>query len=148
MQQFVLANIRKTISQDTLHNYIVDSELFRIINGVPIDEKRYLIDQKDIDNFFTSLKELIDGCPASLVFNIDEVGQDEFVDTNSMCVIIPSSCTDATTKIPVRRLYKLSTLVYCIGVDGTMIKPLLKIPRKTLDSVLLKRSICNNVMIK
>ncbi|KAK8890374.1 hypothetical protein M9Y10_035150 [Tritrichomonas musculus] len=65
-----------------------------------------------------------------------------------MNVIFPSSCTDATTKILVRRQCKRSTLVHCTCADGTMTKPLLIIPRKTLDSVLLKRLTCNNIMIK
>lgn len=148
MQQLVLAQNKKSISPDTLRNYILDSELFRIIKGEPIDEKRYLVDQKNIDNFYISLKKLVDNCPASSMLNTNEAGQDEFVDTHFMNVIVPSSCTDATTKIPVRRQCKRSTLVHCICADGTMTKPLLIIPRKTLDSVLLKRLTCNNIMIK
>lgn len=148
MQQYIITKLKKSISPDTLHNYIIDSEMFKIIKGEPLDEKRYNVDMKDIDNFYANLKNLVDACPASLVFNMDEAGQDEFVDSHSMNVIVPSSCTDATTKIPVRRQCKRSTLVHCICTDGTITKPLLIIPRKTIDSVLLKRLTCNNVMIK
>ena len=78
---------------------------------------------------------------------MDEAGQDEFVDSHSMNVIVPFSCTDATIKVPVRRKCKRSTLVHCICAYGTAMKPLLIIPRKTLDSILLKRLTCNNVNI-
>ena len=79
---------------------------------------------------------------------MDEAGQDKFIDTYSMMVIVPISCTEKITKIPVRRQSKRATLVNCICADGTMTKPLLILPRKTLDSVLLKRITCNNVMLK
>lgn len=82
MQQFILTKLRKSLSPDTLHNYIIDSELFKIIKGEPIDEKRYFVNPNDIDNFYQNLKTLVDGCSASLVFNMDEAGQDEFVDSH------------------------------------------------------------------
>lgn len=150
MQQFILTKLRKSLSPDTLHIYIIDSELFKIIKGEPIDEKRYFINPNDIDNFYQNLKTLVDGCPASLVFNM-EAGQDEFVDSHSMNVIVPFSCTDATTKVPVRRKCKRSTLVHCICADGTVMKPLLIIPRKTLDSILIKfqeKGYANTSLIK
>lgn len=65
-----------------------------------------------------------------------------------MMVIVPISCIDKVTKNPVRRQSKLATLVNCICADGTMTKPLLIFPRKTPDSVLLKRIICYNVIMK
>lgn len=37
MQQFVLAQNKKSISPDTLRNYILDSEFCRITKGEPID---------------------------------------------------------------------------------------------------------------
>lgn len=52
MQQFILTKLKKSLSPNTLHKYIIDSELFKIIKGEPMDEKGYL----DIDNFYKNLK--------------------------------------------------------------------------------------------
>ena len=148
MQQFILSTIRKSISPDTIHRYIDESNKYKVIKGEPMDENRYVVSSNDMDLYYTNLGNVVNGCPASLVFNMDEAGQDEFIDTHSMMVIVPISCTDKVTKIPVRRQSKRATLVNCICADGTMTKPLLILPRKTLDSVLLKRITCNNVMLK
>ena len=72
---------------------------------------------------------------ASLVFSMDEVGQDEYIGTHSMKVIFPASYIKSSIKTPIRRKCKRSTLVYCIACDSTYIKSLIIIPRKTLDSM-------------
>lgn len=79
---------------------------------------------------------------------MDEAGQDEYVDTHTMKGIVPSTYTHPSIKIPVRRPTKRSTIVHCICNDGIFPKPLLIIPRKTLDGISLKKLTFHNVIIK
>ena len=65
-----------------------------------------------------------------------------------MQVVVKSTCQDKIIQIPLRRESKRATLIHCISADGTYAKPLLIVPRKTLDSVLLQRLTCNNCIVK
>lgn len=136
------------VSVDTLRKYVTSQDRFRIIDGIPQEENRTEVNPQDIETYYQNLDQIVSSCPASLVFNMDEAGQDEYIDTHSMRVIVPYDYTNCTINIPVRRKSKRSTLVHCICADGTFIKPLIIIPRKTLDNVILKRLCCNNCMIK
>lgn len=78
---------------------------------------------------------------------MDEAGQDEYIDTHSMKVIVTIPYSNAIIKIPVRRSVKRSTVIHCICCDCKYPKPLVIIPRKTLDSAVLKKLTCQNVML-
>ena len=67
-----------------------------------------------------------------------------YVDTNAYLVIVGSDFPGKAISIPVKRESKRSSLIHCIAADGTALKPLLIIPRKTIDSI----ANCNNVLIK
>ena len=146
--QVVIEKFKKTISPDTLSRYIIESGQFRIIKGEPMDLNRYEVDDEEMKQYFVDLKNTVDGVPASLVFNMDEAGQDDYIDTHSIQVVVKSTCQDKIIQIPLRRESKRATLIHCISADGTYAKPLLIVPRKTLDRVLLQRLTCNNCIVK
>ena len=145
--QYVIENIQKCISPETIRNYIINSG-FNIIVGNPMEEDRAKVNDEDIDNYYDNLAHEINGTPASLIFNMDEAGEDDYVDTHSYHVIVPSEYPNKSINIPVRRKCKRSALIHCISCDGTYLKPLLIIPRKTVDSVIFKKLSPNNLMIK
>ena len=148
LRQLLIENCQKVVSTDTIKNFIDQSADYKLIKGEPMDEKRVNVDQGVIDSYFVNLKNAVDGVPVSLVFNIDEAGEDDYVDTHSFKVIVPASHEGNVISIPVRRETKRATLVNCICADGTRLKPLMIIPRKTVDSHILKRINANNVFIK
>lgn len=148
LQQFIITNIQKVISVQTIHNYIKQSKKFKIIEGIPMHDKRCSINEDDLNTYFEQLKVAVNGTPVSLIYNMDEAGEDEYVDSFSMMVIVPISYDKSTIPLPVRRQSKRSTLVHCICADGTYLKPLVIIPRKTVDSSTFKRLNCNNLLIK
>ena len=94
MQQFILSTLKKSISPDTIHRYIDEYNKYKVIKGEPVDESHYEVFSNDINLYYTYLWNAVNGCPALLVFNMDEAGQDEFIDTYSMMVIVPISCTE------------------------------------------------------
>ena len=96
-----------------------------------MEEARCNIPDTEIDNYFSNLSNSVNNVPVSLVFNIDEAGEDDYVDTHSYQVIVPVDIQSSTIRIPVKRESKRSTLVSCICADGTRLKPLLISPRVT-----------------
>ena len=82
MVQYIIENIQKSISAETIKNYLINSG-FQIIFGRPMDENRADVKEIDIDNCYSNLAENIDGTPPSLVFNMDEAGEDDYVETHS-----------------------------------------------------------------
>ena len=75
----------KLISVYTIRNYIVDSDDFKIIDGEPQDEDRVNVDVNSIDNYYTNFGMHVNGVPASLLFNMDEAGQDEYAFHEGYC---------------------------------------------------------------
>ena len=69
---------------------------------------------------------------------MDEADQDEYVDQHSMNVIFPKNFKGERTSVPVRHESKRATLIHCICNDGSYTRPLLIVPRKAVDSVILK----------
>lgn len=102
-----------------------------------MEESRTNVTKDSIDLYFQLLSQLIDGTPVSLVYIIDKAGQDDFVDLYSFHAIVPADYQGNVIKVPVRRNSKRTTLVNWICSDGTYLKPLIIIPRKILESIIL-----------
>lgn len=112
------------ISVDTLRKYVTSQDRYLIIDGTPHDENRVDVNPHDIEQYHQNLDKIVSSFPASLVFNMDE-----YIDTHSMRFIVPYEYTNPIINI----------LVHCICADGHYLKPLIIIPRKTLDNVILER---------
>ena len=148
IHQLITEKFQKILSIDTVRRFIDSSEHFKIVHGEPMEELRANVDRGAIDEYFTRLANAINGVPISLIFNIDEAGEDDYIDTNAYLVVVKHDYASDRISIPVRRESKRSTLVHCICADGSYTKPLIIIPRKTIDSCFLKRICCSNVLIK
>lgn len=148
LQQIIIEKIKKIVSIETIRRLIHESENFKLVTGEPMEEARANISNEVIDAYFHELKEKLRYVPVSLVYNIDEAGEDDFVDTHAFQVIVNKEYESSRISIPVRRETKRATLIHCISADGLSLKPLLIIPRKTVDSSILKKLNCNNLFIK
>ena len=148
IQQFIAEKIEKSISISTIYRFIDHSDKFKTVTGQPMEAARCEIPPEAIDDYFSRLTDAITGVPVSLIFNADEAGEDDYVDLHSYKVIVDKAHPSPTIPIPVRRESKRSTLLHCICADGTSLKPLLIIPRKTLDSDSILRVCSSNVLIQ
>ena len=146
--QIIIEHTGKTPSLDTVNRLIKNSSDFKIVHGIPMEESRANVERNEIDEYYQRLKQAIDGIPASMLFNIDEAGEDDYVDSYSFNVIVSINHEGNSVPIPVKRGSKRATLLHCICADGTYTKPLLILPRKSVDSVMLKRVCCENVILK
>jgi hypothetical protein len=105
--------------------------------GIPIETGRLGVTQEQIIEFFREAIETIEGVPAHFVFNMDEMGHQDWADWKKQICIVPSSHPDDHVNMPVPRSGKRITLLACLGADGSFLRPGIIIPRKTVDEHVL-----------
>jgi hypothetical protein len=71
--------------------------------------------------------------PREFIFNVDETGCDEFVDSKNVPVLVPTAHKGDHVDIPINRQSKRATLTACIAADGSALKPFVILPRETID---------------
>ena len=109
-------------------------DVCKVIEADPIEEKRYDVTLEQLEQYFNKLDRILPLINFRFCFNIDETGEDTYVDATSVKVIVPSDFAQTRAKIPVGRGQKRFTIVHCISTDGEFIPPFLIIPRKSVDS--------------
>ena len=125
----------KIFKADTLRNYIQDHcPMFSTCQGVPMEDLRIEAQENDIDSYYENLTEALLGIPPEFVYNVDEVGQDDYADAREIRVIVPSGYEKQTAPYPVTRKGKRATAVVCISQSGEWINPLFVVQRSTIDS--------------
>ena len=82
--------------------------------------------------------EAVDGIPSALVFNLDESGFQGFVDSKNETVVVPRNVTRAFH--PFSRQEKCATFLLTVAADESALKPLVLIPRVTIEGDLLSGS--------
>lgn len=118
----------------SIRNYIKYHYPFATATGVPFESERVECKEADIDDYFEKLKQRLDGVDGRFCFNLDEVGQQDFVDALDITVIVPKELEGTRILIPVRRNSRRASALSCIAPDGINPPPLIIIPRKTIDS--------------
>ena len=119
------------ILPDTLGAIIRRDQSIKPIQGRPIESLRLSSDPNLIDEYYHDLANMITDLPADLVANLDEMGYSDYADTSLVKMVVPSWVNDGV--FPVERTKKRITILHCIFADGTFIKPLIIVPRKTIE---------------
>jgi hypothetical protein len=138
----VRAFIRQTwgldIKQDTLWHILHADGRIKAVEGKPMDSNRIRVPSAVIEKYLADLKRQIDGAPSHFVFNMDEMGHQDWADKRNKRCFIPAGATDEEVYFAVSRTAKRITLIACIAADGSHLRPALIIHRKTYsDDILL-----------
>jgi hypothetical protein len=137
---FIQETFGKSILMDTLRHFIHSLPSVKIIRGIPMDAERVDCDHAAIDAFYEELARYFqDDIPSSFVLNVDETGIQEFVDARELSVVVPIEFGDDSIFIGKKRSEKRISLLGGIFGDGTTLKPILVVPRETLDSEIIER---------
>jgi hypothetical protein len=99
-----------------------------------MEESRLAVSPNDTEACFHRLVAILDGTSAYFVFNVDEMGHQEWADRAEKTCYGPSEHSGDETPFSVPRSGKRIALVSCIGPDGSFLKPLVAIHRKTIDT--------------
>jgi hypothetical protein len=102
-----------------------------------MEAERVQTSDNDIKQWYKELTDIISDMPAEFIYNMDETGCSEFVDSCEMTVIVPDEYIDSEIFIPIDRHSKRSTLTGCISADGKVLKPYVIIDRVTVDDQLI-----------
>jgi hypothetical protein len=99
-----------------------------------MEERRLQVAHEDVEAYFGRLDEALQDVPAHFVYNMDEMGHQEWADRPEKVCYVPTSHPQAHAYFPVPRTGKRITLVACVAANGSFLKPLIVVPRKTDDS--------------
>jgi len=94
--------VRGEIGTDALHKHITQVLHFKAVTGIPEEAQRLQVTDQQIEMYFQQL-QVINGAPSSLVLNLDESGQQDWVDKRREKVYIPSSDSAKFVRFPVSR---------------------------------------------
>jgi hypothetical protein len=102
--------------------------------GLPTASERVAVDPGEIEAWFNKLEEKVQGIPRAFVFNLDETGCSESLDSREVRALVPIDYPAPSVPVPVNRHSKRSTLTACIAADGFRAKPFLIVSQSTAEN--------------
>jgi hypothetical protein len=83
--------------------------------------------------YFLTLRDAIDDIPATFIWNMDEISHSDWADAHQEVVYVPGDIDADHIPVPVSRAGKRVTLVACICLNASFMKPMVVISRRTVD---------------
>jgi hypothetical protein len=106
------------------------------------------IGPEEVLDHIARLIGFVEGVPAHFVFNMDEIGHQDWADRQRKMCIVPASHDGTRVYSPLSRVGKRITLIACIACDGSFLIPTVIVARKTVDADLLLTGLtCEKVTI-
>jgi hypothetical protein len=100
-----------------------------------------------VESYFGELARLIDGKSAAFIFNLDESGFQVWADKRVRHVIVPACYERDEIPISVDRAAQRKSLLVCITVYDTYLRPLLILTRETIERVLIEQGINSELAV-
>ena len=137
---YVQREFGKTMDYNSLH--ILLTKLgYEAVDAKPMEESRYQAKVSDIDKFFDDITHFTqeNKIPPFMAFNLDEEGNDEFVDAKQIKIIVKKKEEGVKKQYfyPVKRKPNHTTFLGCVNAAGSYIKPLIVVKRVTIERSLL-----------
>lgn len=104
----------------------------KTVVGEKIEAERATINFQDLRNYYSNLEKVISGRDSRLIFNLDEIGFDSYVDAVSKRFVVTAE-KGPTPFTPVKRVSNRITFLKCIALEGPSPKPLVIIKKKTIS---------------
>lgn len=87
-----MRNFDKYPSRSTIKRVVTQRiSGYTIMRVKGLEDNRYDWSPNDIINYYDELKKEIEGVPVGFVFNLDESGQNTFIDARNSYVIVPKT---------------------------------------------------------
>ena len=132
---FVWDNFAVSVIPDTLRKWLNSRTEFKTMQSRPMEDCRLRTTVADIQQYFHCLATAIKDVPSALIFNMDESGFQRFVDSKHETVIVPRAAEVAYHAVS--RQEKRATFLLTVAADGRAVKPLVIVPRVTVEAELL-----------
>ena len=137
---FAFKNFNVAISTDSMAHIIRRTPKLKAIVGHPMEAARNDVDVSIIITHYEKLDAILisERVPPQFFFNVDESGFQEFVNAHDTIVVVPSDYNDDEITFSVNREGKRASMIGCIAMDGTALKPLVISPNKTIETAMIK----------
>jgi hypothetical protein len=135
--KFISSEFGLNILPNTLHHILARDPTIKSCKATAMDAKRTEVTAEQIQAHFATLFATLSGAPAHFVFNMDEMGHQEWADAPDNGCVVPISHGGNRVYYPVSRTGKRITLLACVAADGSYLKPAVVITRKTYDDDLV-----------
>ena len=129
------------LSAQTLARYMERHD-FSYVSTVPTEDGRVALDPNKIAAFYVhDLPEALMDTHPSLVFNADEMGAEMFADRKRVFVYVPKDKVpkNGPVFVGVPRSSRRVTLLACISLDGTSLRPTIITRTKTINSAVFEK---------
>jgi hypothetical protein len=123
-----------SLEQSTLAHMIERNPRLKTYPGVSMEAARVAVTSEQIDNFFQEAFRITESVPAHFIFHLDETGHQKWADRKAIPCGVPPFHEGHHVNFPVARIGKRITLMACIALDGSFLKPMGIVPRKTGDN--------------
>ena len=137
---FVNKKFGKNLDYNSAH-VLLDKINYESVDAKPIEEERYNVSADAINTFYSELEQFCrdNDIPSFMVFNLDEEGNDPFVDACDLKIIVPKNDDNKGKKFhyPVKRSANHTTFLGCVNAHGSFVKPMIIIKRVTVEGTLL-----------
>ena len=127
---YIFCTFNKSINEKTLRSILKRSSQVKMAQGIPLEKARVDV----IIEHFEALDKMLctESVPPEFFFNVDESGFQAFADAVNQRVIVPIDADDSVY-YSVDRQSKRATLIGCICLDGSALKPFVISPNKTVS---------------
>lgn len=132
---FIYEEFGVSMVPDTFRHWINRATAFSTTSAAPIEEERLGVSPEAILRYFDALKRVTADVPAALIINLDESGFQKFADARNETVITKKG--SSVRLHGVSRREKRATFLAAITASGDFLKPLMIVPRSTIESDLI-----------
>jgi hypothetical protein len=144
----IVSTFYAVLGKSTLGHLIGQDPPLKTCRGIPIEGKRAELTPEEIRDFFTEGFRIIEGVSSHFFFNMGEVGHQEWADRQEITCMVSIEHETDQVNLPVPRTGKRITLLSCIALDGSFMKPIVIVPRKTVDDLALTGMTPEKVTVK
>lgn len=142
IRNYIWEQFKITVSPTWYNNFIKrhQNKIAKTI-AYPQEKDRIKLPANSCFKHISNLKKYVAGLPTELVFNLDEVGQQEWANKKTKKVVVPSFLKNARIEYCVERAEKKISLITTISMAGDVLTPLMITSRKTLDEEVMQSGI-------
>ena len=113
---------------------------FPYVPVVPDEEARVRLRRNEVEAFYTTtLPRVANGVHPSLFLNMDEMGAERYADRKAVYTFLPRGTQRRNVDLGVPRKSNRCTLIACIALDGTTLKPSIITKTRTVSSRVFER---------
>jgi hypothetical protein len=118
---------------DILRHVIRQTDTFERVLGIPTKSGRCHVAIEAIQEHFQRLAQELENVPAVSILHTDESGFQDLVDSGAIQVVVPVAFPHDSIPISSNRSEKRAAMLAAISADGSSLKPMVIIQRKTSE---------------